>query len=68
MTDTALLALVETALESLLTGGISAYSINGRQFTKLDLPELNKMRKELQASVAAASSGMFYASQFRNPE
>lgn len=68
MTNQALLDLVETALTNLLTGGAQSYAINGRQFTRLDLAELNSMRKELQQSVSRESTGMFLAGQFRNPE
>lgn len=45
--------LLETAYESLLTGGVSSYSIAGRSFTKHDIATI---REELDYWRAQASS------------
>jgi hypothetical protein len=55
-----LLTQVESAIEALLTGGASSYSIGARSVTKLDLAELFEQRKLLQTEVTRASgSGAF---------
>lgn len=55
-----LLTQVESAIEALLTGGASSYSIGARSVTKLDLAELFEQRKLLQVEVARDSgSGAF---------
>lgn len=55
-----LLTQVESAIEALLTGGASSYSIGARSVTKLDLAELFEQRKLLQVEVARSSgSGAF---------
>lgn len=52
-----LLAQVEAAIEALLTGGASSYSIGSRSVTKLDLGELMQQRKELLRQVQRETSG-----------
>ena len=39
-TATSLLAQIDAAIEALLTGGASSYSIGNRSVTKLDLGDL----------------------------
>lgn len=51
-TSASLLALVEAAIEALVTGGAESYSIGSRSVTKLDLAELFKQRDML--SIAAS--------------
>lgn len=53
-----LLDQIETAIEALLTGGHSQYSIGSRSVTKLDLPSLFSERRLLQAEVSRESNGM----------
>ena len=50
-TSASLLALVEAAIEALVTGGAESYSIGSRSVTKLDLAALFKQRNELQIRV-----------------
>lgn len=52
-----LLAQVEAAIEALLNGGASSYSIGSRSVTKLDLGELMQQRKELLRQVQRETSG-----------
>lgn len=55
-----LLALIDSAIEALLTGGASSYSIGSRSVTKLDLGELFQQRNLLQMQVQRESgSGAF---------
>ena len=50
-----LLALIDTAIEALLTGGASSYSIGARSVTKLDLATLFEERRIL--AIQAAREG-----------
>ena len=55
-----LLALIDSAIEALLTGGASSYSIGSRSVTKLDLADLFEERKLLLMQVQRESgSGAF---------
>lgn len=55
-----LLALIDAAIEALLTGGASSYSIGSRSVTKLDLNTLFEERRILEMQVARESgSGAF---------
>ena len=55
-----LLAQVEAAIEALLTGGASSYSIGSRSVSKLDLKTLFEERNILQMQVQRESgSGGF---------
>lgn len=56
-TATSLLAQIDGAIEALLTGGASSYSIGSRSVTSLDLPTLFEQRRLLQAEVDRESSG-----------
>jgi hypothetical protein len=50
-TAASLLAQIDAAIEALLTGGASQYSIGSRTVTKLDLDSLFEQRKQLQHQV-----------------
>ncbi len=52
-----LLTQVESAIEALLTGGASSYSIGARTVTNLDLASLFEQRRMLQNEVQRATSG-----------
>jgi flagellar basal body rod protein FlgF len=54
-----ILAAIDTAIEALLNGGASSYSINNRTVTKLDLGELLKQRRDLQNQVDRETNGIF---------
>lgn len=58
-TSTSLLAQIDAAIEALLTGGASSYSIGSRSVTSLDLPTLFEQRRLLQAEVDRESTGIF---------
>lgn len=57
MSASSLLAQVEAAIEALLTGGASSYSIGARSVTKLDLGKLFEERRMLQMEVAREGGG-----------
>jgi hypothetical protein len=64
MADTAeLLSTVETAIDSLVTGKVQSYQVEGRSFTYVDLRELRLMRTQLQREVSTQARrkkrGMF---------
>lgn len=66
MDPATLLSQVETAIEALLTGGATSYSIGARSVTKLDLAQLFNERRLLQREVQAAAGGsMRYAKIMR---
>ena len=54
-----LLTQIDAAIEALLTGGASSYSIGARSVTKLDLGQLFEERRMLQREVARESGGVF---------
>ena len=55
-----LLALIDAAIEALLTGGAQSYSIGSRNVTKLDLADLFEQRNMLLMQVERESgSGAF---------
>lgn len=56
-TSASLLAQIDSAIEAILTGGASSYSIGSRSVTKLDLPALFEQRRMLLADVQRESSG-----------
>lgn len=59
-TPASLLAQIDDAIEALLTGGASSYSIGARSVTKLDLSTLFVERRMLQREVErSGSSGAF---------
>jgi len=56
MTAAELLAKVETAIDGILERGQS-YTINGRTYTRANLAELRRFRKELEVEVEKAAQG-----------
>lgn len=56
VTPANLLKAVNVAIAKVTLGGQS-YTINGRTFTRANLPELKKMRDDLSREVAESSSG-----------
>ena len=54
-----LLAQIDTAIEALLTGGATSYSIGSRTVTALDLGTLFEQRNILQQQVDRESTGIF---------
>lgn len=56
-TSASLLAQIEAAIEALLTGEASSYSIGSRSVTKLDLGQLFLERRMLQGEVERDASG-----------
>jgi len=60
MDASSLLTQIESAIEALLTGGASSYSIGSRSVTKLDMASLFAERRLLQTEVSRSSgSGAF---------
>ena len=65
-TPATLLAQIDTAIEALLVGGASSYSIGSRSVTSLDLPTLFAQRRLLQTEVDRESGGgMFRLAKFQ---
>lgn len=63
-----LLAQVDTAIEALINGGASSYSIGNRSVSKLDLAQLFEERRLLQQQVDRESSGgIFRKAAIRRP-
>lgn len=63
-----LLPLIDSAIEALLTGGASSYSIGARSVTKLDLADLFEERRILQQAVEREShGGVFRKAAIRRP-
>ena len=56
-TASSLLAQIDAAIEALLTGGASSYSIGSRTVTALDLNTLFDQRNMLQTQVDRESGG-----------
>lgn len=56
-----LLTQIDAAIEALLTGGASSYSIGSRTVTSLDLATLFEQRNllQIQADREAGNGGMF---------
>lgn len=64
---TTLLNQVEAAIQALLTGGASSYSIGNRSVTKLDLDDLFAQRRTLQNEIARASGASFRVAKMQRP-
>ena len=65
-TPATLLAQIDEAIEALLTGGASSYSIGTRTVTALDLATLLEQRRLLQTEVDRESGGgMFRLAKFQ---
>ncbi len=63
-----LLALIDSAIEALLTGGAQSYSIGSRNVTKLDLGKLMEERRMLLLQVQRESgSGGFSIAKIGRP-
>ena len=62
-----LLAQIDAAIEALLTGGASSYSIGSRTVTSLDLGTLFEQRNllQIQADREAGGGGMFRIAKFQ---
>lgn len=58
-TASSLLSQIDAAIEALLTGGASSYSIGSRTVTALDLGTLLEQRRLLQVEADRESSGVF---------
>ena len=56
-TASSLLALVDSAIEALLTGQHESYSIGARTVTRLDLADLFEQRRILQSEAQRESKG-----------
>lgn len=63
MTPAELLAQVNTAISTVLSGGQS-YKIGSRSLTRADLAMLKSMRDDLEAQVAAADTGSLLGRTF----
>lgn len=64
-TTQSLLTAIESAIEALVTGGASSYSIGNRSVTKLDLGELFAQRKDLQRQLDRENNGVFRLAKLR---
>lgn len=62
-----LLTQIESAIDALLTGGASSYSIGNRSVTKLDLSELFEQRRMLQMEVARSNGMTSRLAKLRRP-
>ncbi len=60
-TSASLLAQIDAAIEALLTGGASSYSIGSRSVSKLDLADLFAERRMLQMQVVRESGSGAYS-------
>jgi hypothetical protein len=60
--------MIDAAIEALLTGGASSYSIGARSVTKLDLAQLMEERRILQQAVERENGGgIFRKASIRRP-
>jgi hypothetical protein len=66
-TSASLLAQVEAAIEALLTGGASSYSIGSRSVTKLDLDQLMRQRDLLRMAVERENGSAFRLGRITRP-
>jgi hypothetical protein len=64
-TTASLLAQIDAAIEALLTGGASSYSIGARSVTKLDLATLFNEKRMLEGQLSRETSGMFRLAKFQ---
>lgn len=62
-----LLDQIDAAINALLTGGASSYSIGNRSVTKLDLTDLFNERRLLQREVARSTGGAFRVAKLQRP-
>jgi len=69
LSASSLLSQIDSAIEALLTGGASSYSIGNRSVTKLDLGQLFEERRLLQQQVdREAAGGVFRKAAIRRPQ
>lgn len=66
-TAASLLALIDSAIEALLTGGVESYSIGSRSVTKLDLADLFAQRNLLQSQVERENSSGIRLAKIQRP-
>jgi hypothetical protein len=66
LTNTQILDLVETAIQTVAAGGISSYEINGRAVTRMDTLKLLQARDNLLAAIARENVGSFGVGEFRS--
>jgi hypothetical protein len=66
-TAASLLAQIDSAIEALLTGGASSYSIGARTVTKLDLKDLFNERRLLQTQIERDNGGGLRVAKFQRP-
>jgi hypothetical protein len=64
-TAASLLAQIDAAIEALLTGGASSYSIGSRSVTKLDLATLFEERRILANEASRESGGSLRLAKMR---
>jgi len=62
-----LLTQIEAAIEALLTGGHTSYSIGSRSVTKLDLAALMQERRLLKSEVERSAGGSVRLARYRRP-
>lgn len=62
-----LLAAIDAAIEALLTGQHSSYSIGSRSVTRLDLAALFAERRQLERQLSRETSGGFRLAKMRRP-
>lgn len=55
LTDEQLLTATREAIDALVQGGASSYTLNGRTVTKVDLPALRDTVEWLESRIARAS-------------
>lgn len=64
-TTASLLSQIESAIEALLTGGASNYTIGNRSVTKLDLADLMEQRRILQSELDREIRGTARLAKFQ---
>ena len=57
--DQQLLTATREAIDALTTGNVQSYSLNGQQFTRLQLPQLWEQVEVLEKRIARSSRGRF---------
>ena len=60
-----LLDAIDTAIEALLSGQHTSYSVDGRSVTRLDLDKLFDQRERLQRQLARENNGTFRLAKMR---
>lgn len=59
------LEMYDAAIDALVAGGVSSYTVAGRTFTKLDLSTLEKLRAYYAAKVQEEKGGFVTFSDMR---